>query len=150
MAAQDSVKTYDAAEVILSIAGRKIEAGFDEGEFVTVEPASTSWKTKVGANGEVARAKTNNKMALVKVKLMQTSLGNNILSQLHNLDIASTNGAGVGEFLLEDPSGGMVLRAEHCWVQGLPKVGRGVEVGVYEWTVEIAALEGDIFGNEAI
>lgn len=145
-----NVKTYDAKQVVLMVADRRIDSGYADGVFVTVEISAQDWNTKTGTDGEKARSRSNDNGAIAKVKLMQTSLGNNTLSQLRNLDVNSTNGAGVGSFLLQDLSGGMVLRAEHCWIQKRPNVERGREVSELEWTIELADVEGDIHGNEAV
>lgn len=144
------VTTYDSKQVVLSIADRRIDSGYADGVFVTVEFEADDWVDKTGTDGEVARSNTNNRNGTAKVKLLMTSLGNNVMSQLRNLDVNSTNGAGVGSFLLQDLSGGMVLRAEHCWIQKRPNVERGREIVEYEWTVRLIDIEGDIHGNEAV
>jgi hypothetical protein len=97
------VTTYSADEVTLSLFGRQIDSGYADGEFVSVEKDADDFTDKAGSDGEVARAKTNDKRATWKVKLLQTSLGNNILSAQRTLDLGSQNGAGVGVAELRDP-----------------------------------------------
>jgi len=141
------LKTYDAAGNVISIAGQPIDSGLASGTFLSIEPASKDWETKVGADGEVVRYKTNDKRAIIKLTLMQTSSGNDILSQLREADLASSNGAGIGAFVARDLSGRTVARASACWVKGAPTVERGLEAGEVEWELECAALEITVGGS---
>lgn len=145
-----ALKTYSADEVSLSLAGYQIDSGFADGEFVSVEPAADDFTDKAGADGEVARAKTNDRRATAKVKVLQTSQANDLLSQLRTLDINAPNGAGVGVFLLRDRSGGLLVRAEKAWIQKPPTVSRGREIAEYEWTLRLAKAELNILGNPAV
>lgn len=134
------LKTYAADLVTLSVAGQVIDSGFDEGEFVSVEPSAEAWLDKAGADGEVARSRTNDRRATVKIKVMQTSRGNGVLQALYNNGLNTPNGADVGAFLLSDRSSGETLvTAAKCWVQKMPNLSRGKEVGVNEWTLRLAS-----------
>lgn len=145
------LKVYSADEVTLSIFGQLIDSGFAEGEFVSVEMQAQDFTSKVGADGQVARSKTNDRRATMKVKLMQTSLGNNILSAQRALDIGGTNGAGVGLFEIRDRSSGVLLaHAPKSWIAKAPAVSRGREVGEYEWTLEAAHMTLDVSGNPSV
>ena len=62
-----SVKNYDPAQVDVIVAGILIE-GYAAGTFVTVSRNSDTWKLKKGADGEGARAKSNDKSGLVVVE----------------------------------------------------------------------------------
>ena len=145
-----NTKTYSADEVSLSIAGYTIDSGFADGEFVSIEMASDDFSDKVGADGEVARAKTNDRRATIKIKLLQTSQGNDLLSGLRTLDINGPNGAGVGAFLLRDRSGLMVAQAGKCWISKAPTVARGREIVEYEWTLRASSMNLVVAGNTAI
>lgn len=149
--ATNRVTTYSADEVTLSIAGLLIDSGYADGEFVSVEPASDDFIAKTGADGEVARAKSNNRGATVKIKLLQTSLGNNLLSQLRALDLAAPNGAGVGVFNLVDRSSGVTLvHGTHSWIQKAPSPTRAREITENEWTLYIAFADIDPSGSPSL
>lgn len=145
------VATYSADEVTLSFAGYLIDSGFADGEFVSIEPAAEDFVVKKGADGETARAKTNNRDANVKIKLLQTSLGNDVLSQIRQLDLNGTNGAGVGVFQVRDRSSGVLLaHSDKAWIAKPPTIARAREVSEYEWTLYAANCDLDPSGNPSI
>lgn len=145
------VTTYSADEVSVFFAGILLDSGFADGEFVSIEPAANDFVSKVGADGEVARAKTNDRRANIKIKLLQTSLGNTALSQIRRLALAGVNGADVGVFEVVDRSSGVRLaHADKAWIAKAPTVGRGREVGEYEWALEAAHMDLDPAGNPSI
>jgi len=142
--------TYSADQVKILFAGYTIESGFADGEFVSIEPKSPLFTSKAGVDGEVARARNNDARADVKVKLLQTSLGNNVLDALAKLDKA-TNGAGVGVLEVVDLSSGVVLaHGDKAWVSALPTQSRAGEITVNEWTLEVSQLVFNVHGNPSI
>lgn len=148
--ASTRVTTYSADEVVLSLAGLAINSGYADGEFVSVEPEADDFTDKVGADGEVVRMKNLDRRATVKIKLLQTSEGNDLLSQLRATGLVGVNGADIGSFLLTDLSGAMKVRADKGWIMKPPNVSRGREVAEYEWTIRLAHTEMDILGNPAV
>lgn len=149
--ANTKTSTYSADEVTLSLAGQIMDSGYAEGEFVSVEPQSEGWTDKVGADGEVARAKVLDRRATAKVKLLQTSAGNALLMALYNSDANGANGAGVGVFVLRDRGTGEdLVRADHAWVMKLPTISRGKEIVEYEWTIRLASTTYNIAGAPAV
>lgn len=143
--------TYSADEVTLSVFGQQIDSGFADGEFVSVEKEADDFGDKAGADGEVARFKTNDNRATWKIKLLQTSLGNNILSAQRTLDLGNPNGAGVGVAELRDRSSGVLLaHSDKTWISKPPTISRGREVTEYEWTLRSANTQLDPSGNPSI
>jgi hypothetical protein len=144
------LSTYSADEVDVIFAGVRLE-GFADGEFVTVERRSDTFALKVGADGESAGSNTNDRSGSIKVKLLQTSLGNSHLSQMHTLDQNGPNGAGIGTLAIVDRSSGITLaRADHAWVLKPGAASRGKEITEVEWTLETNNLEMDVSGAPAI
>lgn len=124
-----SVKSYSPDQVSLSLAGAGQITGFASGSFVTIEMEANDWSHKVGADGEVARARSNNRVGIVKIKLLQTSLSNQMLSGIRNLGLADPAGAAdVGTFQLTDLSGATVASGPKAWIRKPAPVERGVEV----------------------
>jgi hypothetical protein len=74
MAANPLVGTYDPKKVIITLGGVPI-GGYADG-FVQIDPNSETWTKKVGADGEVARALSNDNTHTIQITLMQTSLSN--------------------------------------------------------------------------
>ena len=84
MAVSTKVSSYAADGVSLSLGGQQIK-GFMKGSFVTIETQSDDFSDEAGSDGEVARSATTIRRGTVKVKLLQTSLGNDILTGIRNL-----------------------------------------------------------------
>ena len=144
----EDLQTYDANENTLSIAGLLIDSGFADGEFVSIEPQTEDYTDKVGTDGSVARSKTNDQRATIKVKLLATSTGNAKLTQLRNLALTGPNGADVGAFILRDRTTGVILaRAAQTWVMKPPTLSRAREVAEYEWTLRAAKMVYDFTGS---
>lgn len=141
------MKAYNVKLVKLIIAGFELEAGFADGDICTISKSTAAFTSKVGSDGEVTRSATNDDRAIVKVFLMQTSRGNDILTALYNRDVAAPNGAGVGAFRLADLNGNTVNSAPHIWINKLPEQAFGREAGVREWECEVDKLSAIVGGN---
>lgn len=142
------VQTYDASENSLSISAISIDSGFADGEFVSIEPQTEDFTDKIGTDGSVARSKSNDQRATIKVKLLQTSDGNTRLTALRTLALNGPNGADVGAFALRDRTTGVLLAyAAQAWVMKPPTLSRGREVVEYEWTLRAAKMIFDFTGT---
>lgn len=138
------LSTYNPAEVFVSYAGFTLQ-GFADGEMITVDRNDDAFKLYIGSDGEGARSKSNNKSAVITVRLMQTSDSNDIITALAKADEVAN--AGSGPFMIKDGNGRTLLIAENCWVQKLPTVTFGKEVGEREWKLESDSVEEFIGGN---
>lgn len=148
--AEPETKTYSADQVKIFIAGREIDSGFADGDFCKIEMMSPMWGSKAGANGEAVRFKTSDKRAKMTLLLMQTSAGNDVLSQLLALDLGNPNGAGVGAFKVVDLNGRTLAEAPHAWVAGYPAVAFGREPGAREWPLECGQLKMTVGGSDSL
>ncbi len=135
-----SLKTYDSNRVSITFAGRSIDAGRADGEFISTEYSAETFSKKVGADGEVTRSKSNDRSATIKLKVMQTSAAHATLMQLHALSLASVNGSDVGAFELRDLNGNMIERADEAWIEKPPPSAFGKEAVEREWTLACASL----------
>ena len=136
----DALKIYDSNQVTIVAMGIPIIGGFDDGEFLTIEQESDDFDAVVGTDGQVTRSKTNNNMATITIKLMQSSDCNSALSALLNLDKAQPNGAGVGPFLVRDRGGTAIYTASKCWISKAPDVSFDRDAVGREWTLQCADL----------
>jgi hypothetical protein len=136
-----TLKRYDAAQVTLVFMGLLIQSGYNEGEFLTIEQSAPDYETVVGTDGEVARSRTNNRHAVIKLKLMQTSQGNTLLGALSNTGLLAANGADIGPMLVRDRvSGTCLYTAANCWIAKPPDVTLDNKVTMREWTLECDQL----------
>ena len=147
MPTNTNLRTYDASEVQIVVAGVAIE-GFADGDFITIEDDEDAYSMQVGTDGEAARSKTNNRGATITISTLQTSAANTALSALHNLDRNSSGGLGIGPFLCDDQSGNSLYAAEKCWIQKRPSAVFGREAQGREWIVRTNNLQSNDAGNE--
>jgi hypothetical protein len=140
------VKNYDPAANVLVFAGIPI-SGFADGTYVSVEQNEDSYALTVGADGEGCRSKTNNRSARVTVTLMQSSLSNDLLSALHNVDLASPAGDGIGPFLMKDLTGTTVMAAEKAWLVRFPTSSYARDPETREWIIETDHMIQNVGGN---
>ena len=129
-----SVKTYDPNRVIIVFADQHI-TGFAEDSMVEVSFDEQTFTKKVGVDGEVTRTRSRNECATAKLKLIQTSFSNNVLSALAILDRKTGNG--ITPFAIEDLNGQTLIAAEEAWVEKQPDVAFGREMGAREWTIAL-------------
>lgn len=139
-----SVKSYNAAEVVIIFAGIPME-GLADGTFVTVARNNQAFSLAVGSDGEGARAKSNDKSGTITITLMQNSAANDLLSAIANLDEQS--GDGVAPFLMKDLSGTTLVAAETAWVQKQADVEFAKEITNREWVLESDAIDMFVGGN---
>lgn len=125
--------TYDPSQVSITFAGLNLNAGMGEGDFLTIEMASDRYSEKVSVGGEVARAKSNDKRANVKITTMAGGGANALLQSLYESDA-------VGAFVVADLNGSLVAHATKAWVKKLPTATRGKETSSCEWSITAADM----------
>lgn len=143
----NETKIYDADQVTLVICNLPIDSGFADGEFCRIEQDSDDFTDVVGTDGEVTRSKTNDRRATITILLMQTSVGNTILSTLNNLDRNLPGGAGVGVLFIRDRQGVAIYTASKCWIAKPPDVSFGREATSREWKIRVSDLKRLDGGN---
>lgn len=138
-------KGYNSAAVTVVFNGALLD-GF--GPDSRVEITYPEQFTKViGADGEVARSKTNDQTCQVKLTLLQTSASNDILSATHTLDATSPFGGGVGNLLIKDLLGTTLVACAQAWIMKYADVAFAKEVGTREWTIDCGTTATLIGGN---
>jgi hypothetical protein len=143
----DGVKTYDPNNVQIIMGGFPI-TGYADGSFIEVAYDEDLYSKTVGADGEVSRAKMNNRSATVTITLKQTSATNDELSALYAADQANNAGV-VPLFIKEQGTGRTLVFAQAAWVQKLPNLNYSKDVEDRVWTVATAQLKSFIGGNTA-
>lgn len=110
-----AVKQYDPNQMVVIFSGIPI-AGFGDGAFVSIAMNNDSFGLVVGTDGESVRSKSNDRSARITVTTMQTSTANAALQALHNLDLNTDGGAGIGPMQISDVISGDVYSAETAWL----------------------------------
>lgn len=138
------MKTINPKEVSV-IVGPHAMSGFAAGSFVTATKDEQAYTKKVGTDGKVTRAKSNNDAGTVTIRLDQASASNDYLSGIALLDRASDTG--VVPLLIRDANGRTVISAESVWVQKMPDTEQSNESLDREWVLDCGAMDMFIGGN---
>lgn len=137
-------KSYDPKDYSLIVGGHIVQ-GLADGTFLTVDRNNDTWAGTSGADGEYARAKSNDKSGTIVFTLMQTSQSNSVLSGFHNADEA--NNQGQVPVLIKDNNGDTVVEATTAWVRKPATIELGKEITAREWTLETGKLFMNVGGN---
>lgn len=141
------MKVYTSNQVTASLGNIPLNSGRGDGVFIKITPMNPAFSTKVGADGEVARSRSNDRRHKVEITLMQTSDSNILLSALHELDLFAPNGSGVAAILIQDMSGTSIFIAPEAWIVKAPEVQYGPEVEMRTWELEVANPINLVGGN---
>lgn len=132
------MKNYAPDDIVVTI-GTHVAGGFADGTFVTVARQNDSFSSTAGADGEVARARSNDKRGTITLTVLQTSLTNRFLSTLLLLD--ENTGGGIVPVVVRDRNGNTLHVASEAWVQKPADAAYSKEIESREWVLECAVLE---------
>lgn len=138
------MKTYNPKKVIVSFGGQ-ILTGFADGTAIEVERRNDSFSLTVGIDGEGARSANQDRSGSCKLTLMQSSLGNDILS--NKLAIDEQTNLGTGPLMIKDLSGRTLVHSDEAWVKKPAPIQFGKEVSGWAWELECADLDVFAGGN---
>lgn len=126
------VTNYDINACELILGGIAIKDGFVSFE---ISPEGPAFADELGADGHVCRYPTHEKRHNGNLILKGSSEENAKLSALHNLDVESTNGAGVVPLFFIDGNGTTVISTDTAWITQLaPKTHASAPQDV-TWTI---------------
>ena len=131
--------TYNASQVSVVFFNIPVNAGYADGEFLTIAQEANDFDYIVGTDGTVGRNATNNAVAVLQLKLLQVSPTNDLLSAVRLAGLAN-NLTGVGPFMVKDRLGTSLYQGLHTWIAKPPDVSfdRGVKERV--WTFHCSDL----------
>ena len=145
-----ALREYDPDQVVVYFAGQRL-TGFADGEFITVSQKSAGFTDVVGTDGtDVSRSKTNDRRATVVVKLMQTSPSNDFMSTIHQTDLDTANGAGVGTFQIQDLGGTTLVHDESAWIEKFADESKDRGAKANEWTLTLPSPTRVVGGNDVV
>lgn len=138
MSAGDFQGTYSAEQVIVTVGG-VIVTGFGDGDFITAKHDEDRYTHKVGADGEVGRAKNANRAGTIEIVLASTSRANRELGDLFKLSLMGGTDEPVS-VSVADLSGNSECYASTAWLKTSPDFSRGKEISEQTWTLQAADL----------
>jgi hypothetical protein len=94
--------------------------GFAPGTYINIVTEVDQFNTIVGVDGEAVRTKTNNKAGYVEFTLLETSLSNDALTAVHQVDLNTPNGDGISILEVKDLYGLDGAFAEEAWIVKFP------------------------------
>lgn len=137
-------KTFDPKQVSIIIGGHIVQ-GFADGTFIKAARNNDAFALKIGADGEGARAKSNDKSGTIEITLLQSSASNDVLSGFATADEISN--AGQVPALVKDGNGTTLVEALTAWVKKKADVEMGKEITDRVWVLETDKLDMLIGGN---
>jgi len=138
------MKTYDPKKVIVVFGGVSI-TGYADGTFVSVAPATERFSKVVGADGEVARARSNDNTHEVTITLMQTSASNDDLADISGQDRDSNSG--VRSLTIKDISGKTLMFWPEAWIRQTPNVEFAKTAGERGWVFDTGQITTEDLGG---
>jgi len=144
-----SVRTYSAAEFLITIGVRTITAKPDA-TFIEVDRTEPTWThTPDIDGGPGTRNKNSSKAGTFMLRLPASSPDNDYLAELAIAD--ELTNAGLVPIAITDRNGTTVCAAASAWIDKPAKVARGKEIGdnLSEWPFTSGSI--DIFpGSNAV
>lgn len=130
-------KNYDPSKVIVTFKGIQVQ-GYAESTFVKASRAEETFKTNVGAGGDVVRVRNRNRMGTVVVTLQMSSPTNDLLQAIATQD--EITGDQYGSLQIKDLNGTTYVTAEKAWIQKPADAEFGADSPNREWSIDCAEL----------
>ena len=134
-------KVYDPADYTMVLGVIGISSGYADGTFIEIEQAADAFSTKVGADGQVTRVKSQDRSGTVTITLMATADANNLMTAQLNLDRITKGGAGIVPLMCRDRGGNQKFFAAEAWIMAEPKVTFSKDVETRQWKIGFAKSE---------
>ena len=135
--------TYDP-KLVTVVWGAIIFSGFvDDGDAISVEYDEEHATKKVGLDGQVARAMNANRTGKCTVRLMATSITNDLLSAAAAQD--NIDRSAVYPLIVKDLSNLTVVFAKDAWINKTPGPAFSKDIGVREWVLDCGQM--DVFNS---
>lgn len=141
-----AISTYSPRDVTITIAGMHSVTGYADGTFITIKKEIAPFRKVRAMDGEIARQYNDDAGYTVELTIMQSSSSNNILSMLHNVD--SVTHMGKVPLFIKDGRGQTSFLAGTAWIEKIPEVTFGNELGTRTWVFGCADVAMTIGGNE--
>lgn len=111
-------KNYNIKNCKLIVGGLQIKEGLVS---FGVAPLGDRMVSDAGADGMVTRWDTNDPRHNCTLILKGASKENQVLSDIHRVDIATFNGAGVVVLSFTDEQGASIMMTDTAWIKGMPE-----------------------------
>lgn len=137
------VFTYSPNEVILTFGGYTITGW----QSITVTRSVDAFKPVRGIRGKHTRVKNADTSCTITIPLLQTSMGNDVISRIHELDLI--NDTGRISLTLKDIKGTSVFDSVEAYILGYPEVVYSGEFEYRAWKIFCQSTSSYIVGGNA-
>lgn len=131
--------------VLTTSEGTHVVSGFAEDSICTIDRASDTFEMYIGADDSPTRLYKANTATMVTITLAQTSLSNDIMSQLYERDRSTRNG--VFSLFVGDNSGRTKIFAEEAYIGVVPNAQFGNSMQTRDWVIHAPSSIIHIGGN---
>lgn len=132
-----TVNTYSPHDVILTISGYQF-TGWDT---ITINRSVKGFAVVRGIRGKNTRVRNTDTSATIGIALLQSSQGNDVMSDIHQQDLV--NGTGRLTLMLKDKSGRSVFSSNEAFIVGFPTSRFSGQFEYRDW--ELFAQSTDTF-----
>lgn len=136
-----ATKACNPAAASIKIGAIRIQGGYGDGDFLTIEPVSDTVTDVVGTGGEVAISNSMDQRADATLTLLETSDENRVLMQFYNLIKRSNGTVGVFPFEFVDSDTGEVCISTDAYIKRPPAISKGREAKSREWQIRLCKAE---------
>lgn len=139
------ISTYSPKDVIILLGGFYEITGYAEDTFIGISKDTKPFDAMKSMDGEQARIYRKDEGYTVEITLAQSSVSNNVLSAIHNIDVATQMGK--MPLLIKDTKGSTTFFAGTAWIERIPDVTFGSSLGTRTWTFGTSEAALAIGGN---
>lgn len=137
------VFTYDPAQVQLTFGGYTITGW----QSISIARSVDAFKPIRGIRGKHTRVRNADTSCTISIPLLQTSMGNDVLSRIHELDLV--NGTGRIELTISDLGGTSVFNSVEAYILGYPEVVYSGEFEYRQWRIFCQSTNTYVVGGNA-
>lgn len=136
-----SVNTYSPTDVTLAFGGYVL-TGWNT---INIQRVYAGMTPVDGINGKNTRVRNNNTAAVISFSCLQTGEANNILSQIHALDLQT--GSARISLTLKDLSGSSIFTSSEAYILQYPEVVFSDSFEYRVWQIRCNTSDGWIIGG---
>jgi hypothetical protein len=134
---------YNPKEVVLSFGGYQITGW----QSVSITRTVDAFKPIRGIRGKHTRARNKDTSCTIVIPILQTSMSNDVLSYIHELD--SEFGTGRIELTLSDLGGTSVFSSVEAYILGYPETVYSGEFEYRQWRIFCQSTNSYTIGGNA-
>lgn len=127
-----------------------IISGYSEDSIVSIERSAETFTMYTGADNTMTRIYNANTSAKITLALTQTSASNDILSLLHENDVAALNSDSMFAIQIKDNSGRSNYFSDNAYIGVVPNSAFSNAMNHRDWVIHAADLHTFIGGNAKV